>query len=76
MAARAVGGGGPSTSRTNTSQLKSVSAGSRFEAPETNPTKRPSRDIAGPKEKKFPFAPAGPEARLTSVVVFAWTSRM
>ena len=37
--------------------------------------KRPSPEIAEPKELVFPLAPVAPAARLTSVVVFACRSR-
>src|SRR5439155_10481148 len=69
------GGWGPSTSRTKTSAVASVSAGSRLFATEWNATKRPSAERAGPKEPPLPFAPAAPVARLASVVVFEAMSR-
>src|SRR5215213_5200230 len=62
--------------RTKASGVVSVSAGSRFGALLPHATCVPSADRDGNDEAPVPFAPAAPEARLTSVVVAVCVSRM
>jgi hypothetical protein len=62
-------------SRTKMSSTASGSSGARFVDSERNATLRPSAEITGNSEKPFPFAPARPAARLTSVVSFVSRSR-
>ena len=64
-----------SMSRTKTSVLSSVSAGSRFVDDDANATWRPSPEIRDHDELPLPPAPTNPLARLTSRVVSPTVSR-
>jgi hypothetical protein len=62
-------------SRTYTSRALSRSSGCRFEARDSNATKRPSAEIDAFSDRPLPWAPRAPDARLMSSVRCVHTSR-